>query len=401
MAVASAQPLGLERGEHVAVPFDPGAICDALRDAYAEGPFVEHVTITVRRTGGAERSDSLSIHSGGAGSAPGPGGGRRVEIQLGPLTVRTESDAVYAFHAEAPDAYFAAAIERGESALDAVERVLPPIPAPQVGLILGDDRGCPDRLPYVRDLRWTECVVNAEARPATATLHGEGEGVVVEWRAELEPVRLTSFEMVFEEEGMRIVGEVRRGDPEDVGRLGGGLEVSGRSRVASIADLAPAPASVRIGDILTGWLVHPVTAQTPGVVSELVPLDGPAVVVLFTRWNRDVSLGLKSAIEAADGFEGFRVIPLAVFAPDAEDAEAPTDMRAWLAEIEPKVEPLPLFYSRSPERTIRRLDRHADVEILVLDEDRVVRYAERIDNIFVFDEPGVLTNRIVAALTAR
>jgi hypothetical protein len=374
IAVAPAQPLGLERGEHVAVPFDPGAICDALRDAYAEGPFVEHVTITVRRTGGAERSDSLSIHAGGA---PRANGERSVEIRLGPLTVRTESDAVYAFHAEAPDAYFAAPIERGESALDAVERVLPPIPAPQLGLILGDDRGCPDRLPYVRDLRWTECVVNAEARPATATLHGEGEGVVVEWRAELEPVRLTSFEMVFED------------------------EVSGRSRVSSIADLAPAPASVRIGDILTGWLVHPVTAQTPGVVSELVPLEGPAVVVLFTRWNRDVSLGLKSAIEAADGFEGFRVIPLAVFAPDAEDSEAPTDMRAWLAEIEPKVDPLPLFYSRSPERTIRRLDRHADVEILVLDEDRVVRYAERIDNIFVFDEPGVLTNRIVAALTAR
>jgi hypothetical protein len=396
---AVAQPLTLEpEGEHARVPVDPDAICDALRDAYGAGPFAEHVTITVRRAGGGERTDSLTIRAG----AVSPGDSARpVEIGLGPLTLWTEADAIFGVHERAPDAYFTAPIERGGTALGAIEAALPPIPAPQLSLFLGDGLGCPDRIPYVPQLRWTECVVNAEARPSVATLTGVGAGVRVEMEAELEPIRLRRYALDFEEQGLGITGEVRRAgfDASDVRPIG--VDTTGRSRVATIADLAPSPGSVRSGDVLTGWLVHPATAQTPGVVAELVPLTGPSVVVLFNRWNRDVSLGLKSALEATAGFDGYRVVPLAVFEPDAGDPAAPTDLRAWLDEIRPRVEPLELVFSSSPDRTIRRLNRYADVAVLVLDEHRVVRHVERIDKIFVYDEPGVLTNRIVASLLAR
>jgi len=412
-AASPAQPL-VPEGPNASVPFDPGAICDALRDAYADAPFLQRVTVTVRRTGGGERTDTLTIS---AGPPTHPGDDRAIVINLGPLTIWNDADTVYAVHERAPDAYFAAAIEPGATPLDTIEQSFPPIPAPQLALILDADRGCPDHVAYAPDIRWTECTVNAEARPALATMRAEGDGVVLELDAELEPVRLRRYEIVLEEQDLRIIGEVRHGAADDARPDPRAIDLSMRTRVVSVADLAPAAGGLRIGDILSPWLVHPVTPQTPGVVDELVPIGGPCVMVMFTEWNRDTSLGLKSALEATGGFDEYRVIPLAVFdpesdaEPDADTADeglfapsrrdAPPDVRTWLDGIRPMVRPLQLYFTRAPERTIRRVSEHAHVGVVVIDAGGVVRLSERIDKIYAFDEPGVLTNRIIASITAR
>ncbi len=406
--VAGAGGAAAQPEDHSRVPVDPGAICDALREEYASGWCDERVRVTVERDAGGNgaRTDSFTVRVRDAGASLG--------LELGPLRVWTQDRTVYAVHEEEPEAYFEARAQEGESVAGLLARVLPPIPSPHAALVLSRDTGCPGDLAYVAGLRWTGSEVDAEARPATARVRGEGGtgsapgdgeggGVRVELEATLEPVRLRRFVIDHTREGRRIVGEVTRvaGGPtqagEDAPALG--VDLTGRTRVGSVRELAPGPGAWRLGDVVPPLMVHPVGAATPGVAAPLEPVSGPSVIVLFREWNRDAAIGVAAGVAATEAFAEYRVVPVAVY---DRAARGETPARAWVDGLLEKIRPLDLWYATSPERTVERVSPYADVGVLVLDADRVVRLVERIDNIHAYDEPtGALTGRIAAAISSR
>lgn len=392
VCVALASPTTLAQPEdHTHVPMDPGAICDALRQSYTSHSLEERIIVSVTRNG-VTRTEPIIMRLWPRPLRKDPPG---VQLILGPLTVWTDSDTLFAIHQRNDAAYFSQPIGK-DGPLAAIRSAMPPIPAPDVALALGAGPGCPTDLPYAPAIRWTDAVVNAEAHPAQAHLVGKGgegdSGVTVELTADLEPPALRSFVIENKGEDLRIEGQVRRSPELKASPI---MDVSNRQRVATLAELVPGEPVIRIGDILPAMMVHPVGPASPGVAAPLTPVRGPAVIVLFKEWNRDVPAALAAAQEAVKAFKNYAVWPVAVL--DVSQ----TDARTQIDAIRSKVDPLPLYYTTASQRTIERVNNYATVALIVVDDQQVVRLSERIDGFTSLDEPGVMVARITAAITSR
>lgn len=383
--------VGPSHGEDLSrVPVDPGSICEALRDTYRHAAVEERVSISVRH-GSARRSEMATVRFWPVADRV------DMELELGPLAVWTSGDRLLCVHGSIDEAFAEQAVVEGD-VLGALEAMMPPVPLAALSLVYGDRHGCPSSMSYAKGLGWTEGEIDAESRPGRARIVGTAEGGErVEIEALLEPVRLERFviEIPAGDWGDALVIEgrvVERGEPA---AARAGISLEGRRRVATAVELVPGATALRVGDVIEPLLVSRFdTGPTGGVASPMEPIAGPAVVVMFTEWTRDAALALASGMGAAKTAGGVDVWPVLVL----EERIDRGALEARLAALEPYVKPLEPRVSFAPEETIRRVDRHATVALLVIDDRRIVRMTQGVDGIHALDQPDLLEARILAAL---
>lgn len=153
-------------------PVDPGLILTTLRQSVAKGPVAERVRVTIRHPGKSARSDDFLVKVD-PGKKP-DRSDAAVWIELGDLRVYAAGGRLVAVHTgDETSCYSASFGDRlGPETLRAL---LPPIPAPLVGLVLGDAGEAPNvslgLTPYTPRVTWTsaEAVTGAGAQIVTLT----------------------------------------------------------------------------------------------------------------------------------------------------------------------------------------------------------------------------------------
>lgn len=344
----SSAPLGA-RAE--VIPVDPRALIDQLRAYYQASPPPppERVDIKVASEGQV-RTDSLSIVFA-------PGGA--FHIEFGSYKLWREGGVIRVVHRLDERLYLETPVKDGDVFASLAE-VVPPFPLPQLGAALAPDSHA-DLTPYARGIRWARAEVHPDTKPPTAIARGENERAAAELTIDANSGRL--LRMTIELDGGRTRIDIT-GTPLAPGEVKFGADISRRELTTDLGDMKPRGGDIRVGDALPdlGLLIWRDDSEWP------VELKGPGALVLFRRWNPGTTPVW--AISAAQTLEtetpGFSVWPAIVLSMlDTEPLARIVGAGADLV--------VPLNYSYSPETSIERFTRSADVVVVVIGPDNTVK----------------------------
>lgn len=176
-----------------AEPVDPGVILAAMRTALAsKGPLAERVRVSIRQPGRGSRADEFLVKVD-----PGKKSDRSeaaVWMELGELRVYASGGELVAAHAGDVSTCYAVSFATPLTA-PALWKLLPPIPAPLIGFVLGDSTGETPNVsngltPYTPRITWTTAEASGTPGAEIVTLTGARDAFPGE-KAEPEETRVT------------------------------------------------------------------------------------------------------------------------------------------------------------------------------------------------------------------
>jgi hypothetical protein len=227
--IAFGQPDDVPREWH------PGEIFGETRKAYRAGPVADDVSVEVTIDGGAPRAERLTVRidAAGVGLEDGP---KRVLLELGPLRVYVGGGRLIATHSAEPGAYFEAPFEK-QISLVSLQEVLPPLPVPQLALVIPDDAAMRTPTPYTKGVGWDRAEYEGDATPPSVRVYGRGFDGPVELAIDPKTSRIAGFAARFQSDSHDAVLEltcrpVPPGDP-----AAWEPDVTGRTRVGTLSAL--------------------------------------------------------------------------------------------------------------------------------------------------------------------
>jgi len=367
------------------------AVLDAIaraRAAAREGPHADRVTIMVR-TNDVIRFDRFEVYTMGAGAR------RGARIDLPALEVwlssTSEHASVTARRAEGAGRVFHAALD-APLHIASLRGVMPPIPAPQLDLLLDDAQilGVPDAQWHAEDHDGEEIVLRASTSAGQTTLVLDASSSRP-LRAEVrEPTGLL----------MRLrFDPIEAGDPS-----AWAIGIDGKRVVSSIVDLHPSEALVAPGDDFPIRTLQDAAMRPWSIAAALAPSTparGPEERYLILILHRVPTPGPKrtrvldladDAISASSGVRqdltrrsrgglgprgsGVRVLvrPVACLKiPGARRERIARLARRWSLDTGGSA----LLWIVSPEETIDRLVPGGEVVVAIIDDQE--RLVEAID----------------------
>ncbi len=371
--VALAAVPSLAGAQRVGLPVETAL--EDLRRAYRTETFSDHVTISVQRDSAPGRIvEDLRI-SGGRRLTD---DSRRVRIDLNVLDV-------YAIAAEArsgdgdeaamkatvlvtsdrDDSRYVRREFDGDLTARTLERIIPPLPTPQLDLAFSDQWPPTRFTPYAEEIRWTEAWLPNADRGVAAHLSGEFANGTVRVVIDVDSGRLRRFSIRRDDLAMTIEGEVR--DAREADPSGWTLDAGGRDPVERVADLRRRAALLEVGDRSPDLgLLLP--GGRPFVVRE--GEGARAVAIICVRESddeaRDACIAALGAVGASVGETAAPVGALVVRPGRAGLAER---LSAW----QDSIGGASMLWSPSPESSIERIARGTSLGVVVIDGAGVVR----------------------------
>jgi len=253
-------------------PLDPAHVVAQFRKAYHKRPFVESLDITVR-TASETRRESAVVRANIKGE---------LRLELGDLIIWTEPARLLAVHRLNAGAFFQAPLEGPDRAAE-FARVLPPLPIPQIALVLQPHDAAPSLWtvsPLAASPHWDTATAAHRAKKPAVVLAGTCEQATVRVAGVGDPPQLVfaDTKSVRNDLTTTISADITRLD-EPVGKLEADLR--GRTRVESLTDLRPLTPDLRPGLGMPDLIAEPATRGPKDASSALTPLGKPAVIVIF------------------------------------------------------------------------------------------------------------------------
>lgn len=276
-AAPGSQPSG-------APPPSPDEVIAAVVDRYRSAPTCERIRVEVRsESGGVSRSWAVVRMV--------PGAEPRIGLELGPLRIVADGRSLTAVHERNPSILYSAPIPgEGPISTRRLLEALPPVPIPQLDLLLAPDPLRPDLLtPYARSVTWTAATADARS-PGRLILTGASDrgGVTLT----VKSGQIQSLGIRDDSRGVTIRlqhSPILPCRAEDLD-----INTDGRTPVASLADLQP-----RSGVLRPGSPVPDMSLSTSGggvqrlkellsPPSDLLPApEVERLVLLFVRYPTD------------------------------------------------------------------------------------------------------------------
>jgi 2-amino-4-hydroxy-6-hydroxymethyldihydropteridine diphosphokinase len=391
----------------------------ALHDAYHQRPFAERVTVTARRGGSppAERRDEAVIryHPGRAPGDEHDGPEQpRLLLALGGLRIAAAGTTLVAVHERDAGTCFRIDDPAGVLSVEALSRLLPPLPFPQIDLALSSDLP-PRRLtPYADAIRWESAVLDDADAPTRLTILGSASGRRVQVVIDPATGRLREFSLALGAEGSPSGTLDLRCAPLDLAPdTAWEIPTDGRARVESFADLRARPGDLRPGDTIPNLALSFPDGRAWSIAEDLAPLAAehflegdrlPPAPCLLLLLVRQPSAGsprspdepaLAAAIRAASAIVRESTSPRpAAPAPGPDSTPAPSApvpprcaLRTALVfeapgrDLAERVRAAvalwsqagPALWTASPATTLDRLDPAASAAIAVIDANRTLR----------------------------
>jgi hypothetical protein len=398
-APAAAQPVVRIESKSEPVPIEI-ALHD-LHDAYS-GTTADLVHVRFRTPAGAERSDELVVRLHAT-----PAGLQRALLEMGPLRLFAGGGSVVLVNNNVPGKY----VQRdytGPLTAAALADLTPPLIAPELPLALGEAFTAPT--PYTAGVTWAAAAIDTSIRGRFLKLSGSTPASQVVVSANPDTGRLARLTAALQSgDGASTldlaIRPVQPGDPDSWS-----INTAGRTRVKSLADLKPSSAppagAVQPGqpvpDLVfsnpdhSKWSIHTALAATP--------TPPPLALILFRspaipEQGADAFRGAVAARAALQSLTdrytpaAAVVVELADFTPAKwEDAQ-----RAWSAAAAPSKPAAPLLWAPSAAQTIDRFAPGAQSLLIVVNPDRTLRAAIRLDG--RSSDPAGLTQEIRSALS--
>jgi len=315
----------------------------AVRRAYTTRDIAQRVDFAFSEPD-ARRTETLLVRTGPPGS---------LRLVLGPLTIWTEGDALYAVHADDGRAYFSAPLdERGP--LGALDNHFPRVPLPQLRFAFGPDNALLNPTPYTRDMVWS--AAEEHGAEGAIRLVGAGENCTAELFAAPDGV-LTGFTIQLGARSIDI--SAAPAAASDFPAVTPGLDR--RFRIDSPRDFVRRGGLVLVGDALPALPLRP--RLNPGPKPTLGP---PGAILFFRQWTRETATALSALRLAAESIDGFQYTAVMVFHP----IEGAVEFQ--LNEGASETDPDPLFYTDDPDATVRRFSDASSV-LVVIGPDNTVR----------------------------
>ncbi len=240
-ATALAQPL------RDAEELDPAVVIASLREAYQREAFAEEITARVRAAGRL-RIDRIEVRGDATGESA------RVWLSLGDLDVAVHDGRLVAANRRDVETFVARTLGDGPLTKSLAD-ILPPVPAPQVELALGDDATFSRPLPYLRDVQWISAsrpLGRAAAIDDAITVLGQGPHGQVTLLVDpaTSRLRMLKTDIVREDGATAVEIELRftalvPGDP-----AAWVIDTTDRRELASLTDLRPSPPRLRPGAVV-------------------------------------------------------------------------------------------------------------------------------------------------------
>lgn len=269
-ASAPAQP-------DVKAPLDPAHVVSQFRKAYHKRPFVESLDITVR-TASETRRESAVVRANIKGE---------LRLELGDLIMWTEAppaNRLIAVHRLNAGTYFEAPLE-GLDRAASLSRVLPPLPIPQIALVLQPPDAASSLWtvsPLATAPHWDTATAARRANKPAVVLAGTCEHAGVRVAGVGDPPQLVFADTKSTRDDLTttISADITRLD-EPVGKLEADLR--GRTRVESLTDLRPQTPDLRPGLAMPDLIAQPVepAAADARASLSLLPAGKPCVLLIF------------------------------------------------------------------------------------------------------------------------
>lgn len=241
----------------------------SITRAYRAGPIAESVRVTIQR-GDEVREDTLTVRV----LSPATTGHAMLRLELGPLRISAATDSItgqiIAQHVRDTTAYASWRFE-GPLTPTTLARYIPPVPAPQLALALGDPSA--DLIPQAPAITWHGATRERLAGRSIVRLTGRSRNRPVTLRADATSGRLIDLTAMIgsDDPPTRLTLTCTPIDPGAPELWL--LSTAGRQRLASLAQLSPRPVPIRPGEpfplpILLDrraqpWLIERALASSP------------------------------------------------------------------------------------------------------------------------------------------
>ncbi|MFM9958793.1 MAG: hypothetical protein ACKVZJ_12025 [Phycisphaerales bacterium] len=280
---------GAQGGAPERAPLDPASAVGELRKAYHKRPFVEALEITIEAPG-SRRRESVTVRGNVKGE---------LRLDLGELHVWTDGPVLRAVHRLNAGTYFEAALDGADRAA-AFLAALPPLPVPQVGLVLQPrDAKAASWMPSPTcvGLAWESAIAASHGRKPAVVLSGSAEACSARVAAVGSPPVLTFVETKSERDGVTTTVTARIERLEElVGKLDADLR--GRERVAALSELRAVTPDVRAGLAMPELIVEPVR-RGEGRSRPPLTAGRPCVLLLFVPGDEAGETFVRGAHAAA------------------------------------------------------------------------------------------------------
>jgi hypothetical protein len=357
-----------------------------LSDAYGAAPTADEVTARVRMPG-LERTEVFTVRIEPDPESPVL---RQVLLELGQLRAYFGEGRMLVTSTAAADKYYMNEYE-GELSAATVERLLPPLPAPQLILAAGVRAGEPvDLTPYTRGIVLDSAMANPRARQPVMVIGGAGAGGPVTLIADVHSARLVRFAADIAAPAGALSLDltcrpVEAGDSSLWRPL-----VEGRKRARELSELRPAPLSLtelRAGEVVPDITLSSVDLVPWSLAATLAAESPRPVVLVMWRWSSNLGQRESTMRDARAAADALRALTRASSVPEfttvsAVAMELSEYSRTWFEATASEwagaaaQEPAAAFsgdqllWTSAPSRTIKRLSPGSRAAAIVVDPQR-------------------------------
>ncbi|MEL7472454.1 MAG: hypothetical protein AAGK04_03985 [Planctomycetota bacterium] len=352
----------------------------SIREAYRSEPLAERVEFTVRDARGAERTDTIELRA--------HAGEEELALRMGGLRVWASDGEVRV--ADAPDAGRVWSAELGGApSSERLAVVLPPLVLPQLSSAFGD--ATPGATTLTPSVRW------AFARRSARSVRLVGRDGPIAVTGVVADGRWRRWTATHETEGWSI--ELRIRSIAEVSSEEWRVMSEGRTPVATLAELRPAPSAVRLATLDPLPLMTMAgRARSWGAHLRTLEPDQIGVILLY-RGDDETEQARRRAIEIvgrlATSAPDARVWPVAVFPLAAFQRDRlVAESARWDRKLR---EGDRLLWSVGLDGTLGRFDANATLQAIAIDRSARVWVSLPVrDNASVEE----LTQQVVVAARA-
>jgi len=382
MAILCAVAMGGAAGAQVQeIPVE--LALHGARDAYRAGPVADRVVVAFTDDRGNRATERFIVRVDATLDSP------IVALELGRLHVSATQGVLLAVHDDEATTFFEAPIADPVTP-EALARVLPPLPVPQLELAFADEPSI--RTAYTPEITWTEARLHEAARPPVITLGGGGAHGSVAARIDATTGRLRQVEAPLGPNATTMtldIAPVEPGDPaswivdrgmrrpvEHLGRL-----------TRPPRDLVPGDAAPDIRALVLpsdSWSLHDALgAPSPHPIAlvtfRAMPSGSHAdQIARDVEMARDVVLDAFAALERADwALHGVAVVDLARI--DLDRIAALESL--WSAGVEAPGLAARLPWTSDATRAINAFDAEADALLVLVAPDTRIVAIHRLDGL--------------------
>jgi hypothetical protein len=315
-AVAIAQP-------EAKAPLDPAHVVAQFRKAYHKRPFVESLDITVR-TPSEKKCETVVVR----GTIKG-----EIRLELGDLVLWTAGERLIGVHRLNAGTYFEAPLDPSDRAASLL-RALPPLPVPEVALVLQAPTAPPGAWavsPLCVEPQWTKATAASQGKKPAVVLEGSTKSGTVRVAGVGDPPVLVFAETksTHDDVTTTITADISRLD-ERAGRIEEDLR--GRKRVSALSDLRPQTPDMKPGLAMPDLVAEQVERGERS--DALVPTGKPCVLVIFDAAS--VGPEVKKLLALADKAAKPAKVTLRLLAAcSITDSESRTKAVATMKRIAP------------------------------------------------------------------